>query len=56
MDTTQLIGHIDRLLQKAGPTDAIFGVYAEACEFLRVFAGPKSEFLSSLKDFNPRSV
>jgi hypothetical protein len=55
MDTAQLIKHIDRLINKAHPSEAILGVYAEACEFLRMYAGPKSEFLDSLKAFNPRS-
>lgn len=56
MDTSQLIGHIDRLLDKARSSEGILGAYAEACEFLRVYGGPKSEFLVSLKQFNPRSV
>ena len=54
MDTIQLISHIDRLLQKATADPTIVGVYAEICEFLRIHAGPKSEFLALLKSFNPR--
>ncbi|HMS84505.1 MAG TPA: hypothetical protein PKD12_12705 [Nitrospira sp.] len=56
MDTTQLIVHIDRLIREARPTQEIIGIYAEVCEFLRVYAGPKSEFLANLKALNPRSV
>lgn len=55
MDTPQFIAQIDRLVQKARPTSDIVGVHAEVCEFLRMYAGPKSEFLASLKAFEPRS-
>ncbi len=55
MDTTALISHIDRLLQKSNPSN-VLGTHAEACEFLRTYSGPKSEFLASLKAFDPRSV
>jgi hypothetical protein len=56
MDTSQLLAQLDRLIQKARPSPEIVGIYAEACEFLRVYAGPKSEFLASLKALNPRTV
>ncbi len=55
MDTQELIAHIHRLLKKAVPNDSIVGAHAEACEFLRVYAGPKSEFLQTLKNLNPRN-
>jgi len=56
MDTAQFIQQIDRLIRKARPGPEVVGVHAEACEFLRTFAGAKSEFLASLKSFDPRIV
>lgn len=56
MDPSQLIVQIDRLIQKVRPTPEIIGIHAEVCEFLRVYAGQKSEFLANLKALNPRSV
>jgi len=55
MDTAQFINQIDRLISRARPGPEIVGVHAEVCEFLRMYAGPKSEFLASLKAFEPRS-
>ncbi len=56
MDMPQLITQIDRLLQRATPSPGIVGVHAEACEFFRTYARPKSEFLANLKALNPRAV
>ena len=53
MDVTKLIEQIDRIVKKVKPGD-IEGVHAEACEFLRVYASPKSEFFALLKDTSPR--
>lgn len=39
-------------VQNASTTD---GVYSEVAQFLRSYAGPKSEFLASIKDFYPRN-
>ncbi|MDK1119477.1 MAG: hypothetical protein QGM50_11915 [Anaerolineae bacterium] len=55
MDTEKLIEHTDRLIQKAGNPKTIEGVYSEVAQFLRSYAGPKSEFLASVKVYNPRS-
>lgn len=55
MGNLQFIAQIDRLIQKARPTPDIVGVHAGVCEFLRMYAGPKCEFLASLKTFEPRS-
>lgn len=56
MDTAQLLNQINRLIKSAQPSDAIFGIYAEACEFLRIYSGTKSQFLESLKTINPLHV
>lgn len=56
MDTYELLSQVDRLLQRATSSPEIVGVHAEACEFLRMFAGPKSEFLANLRGLDPRKV
>ena len=53
MDTQQLIAQIDRITNNARTNP--LGGHAEAREFLRVYAGPKSEYLASLKAIDPRS-
>ncbi|HBR49815.1 MAG TPA: hypothetical protein DEA71_06995 [Nitrospira sp.] len=54
MDTHKLIEHIDRLIVKTATKGLVLGLHAEACEFLRSYAGPKSAFCESLKELNPR--
>jgi len=56
MDHDQYIQHIQRLITKAGNPEAINGVYAEICQFLHTYDGPKSQFLASIKEYNPRSI
>ena len=54
MNTNELIEHTKRLKQKAENADQIYGVFTEVAQFLKTYAGPKSEFLSSVKEYNPR--
>ncbi len=54
MDIQKLIEHTDRLIQKAKTPNTIEGVYSEVAQFLKSYAGSKSEFLASVKDYNPR--
>jgi hypothetical protein len=56
MESTQLISQTDRLLERTKGDWTILGVHTEACEFLRVYAGPKNEFYARLKDINPRNA
>jgi hypothetical protein len=53
MDTKQLIEQIERIAKKAQPSNVV-GAHAEAAEFLRVYAGPASEYLAALKSIHPR--
>ena len=55
MDHEQYIQHIERLITKARNVQTINGVYAEVCQFLHSYDGPKSQFLASIKEYNPRS-
>lgn len=55
MDTQQLIDHANRLVTKANDPKIIDGVYSEITEFLRMYAPPKSEFLASIRGYNPRN-
>jgi hypothetical protein len=55
VDTQQLLEQIHRLRQRTTATPDIVGVHAEVAEFLRLCAGPKSEFLSNVKSFDPRN-
>lgn len=55
MDALKLVEHIDRLIEKTAKTESVLGLHAEACEFLRNYAGPKSAFYASLNTINPRS-
>jgi hypothetical protein len=55
MNNEELIGQIDRLIERSTSTRAIEGVYAEVCEFLRRYAGPKSEFFLILKGMGLQS-
>jgi hypothetical protein len=53
MDREQLIAQAKRLAVKARDESAVVGTYAEVCEFLRTYAGPKNSFLESAKDYAP---
>ena len=55
MDHEQFIQHIQRLIEKARNSSNIRGVYAEICQFLQTYDGPKSQFLASIKEYNPSS-
>lgn len=51
MDSGELIKQAERIatvLGRAGQMDYM-GAHAQACEFLRVYAGPKSSFLESMR-------
>ncbi len=56
MDMPELIDHTKRLIEKARNPNTINGVFAEVCQFLRSYAGPNSEFLSAVKEYNPRRL
>ena len=53
MKTEELIGHARRLAKglasERAPRDISMGRYAQACEFLRSFAGAKSSFFESAR-------
>lgn len=53
MDSDELIKHTEKLIQKAKNPETIRGVYSEVAQFLRSYAGEKSEFLASVKDLAP---
>lgn len=55
MEHEQYIQHIERLISKARNPQTIHGVYAEVCQFLHSYDGPKSQFLTSIKQYNPTS-
>ncbi len=55
MEHDQLIQQIQRLITRARNSDTISGVYAEICQFLQTYDGPRSQFLASIKEYNPRS-
>jgi len=55
MDQEQYIQHIDRLISKTSDPVTIQGVYAEVCQFLTTYDGPKSQFLASIQGYNPRN-
>ena len=48
MTSAQLIEHIEHLIKQTDPESGI-GVHAEATEFLRTYAGPRSSFHERLK-------
>jgi hypothetical protein len=52
MNREQLIENIKRLLAKHGRYP-VAAIYAEAREFLRVYAGEKSAFYESIKQYDP---
>jgi hypothetical protein len=53
MDRTELIAHAKRLAARAEREDNIVGVFTEASEFLRTYAGPKSSFTENIGEYNP---
>ena len=53
MEREELFKQARRLAQKHVSVEAL---YAEACEFLRVYAGPNSSFYVSAKEYNPHSL
>lgn len=55
MDRSELIEQAKRLKLKASNKNAIYGAFAEISQFLKTYAGPKSEFLSSVKEYNPKT-
>jgi hypothetical protein len=56
MDNDQYIQHIKRLIVKTGDSKNISGAYAAICQFLHTYDGPKSQFLESIKEYNPRGI
>lgn len=53
MERAELIEHVWRLVAKPQPAEAL---YAEACEFLRVYAGSNSSYYESVKNYDPHSL
>lgn len=56
MTNEELLQHVTRLSNRASDSATIVGVYAQVCEFLRSFAGPKSSFLETLTKYDPNVV
>src|SRR5881398_2377730 len=56
MNTDELVSQIDRLIGEAQQWRTIAGTFAEVCEFLRNYAGAKSSFLASIKQYDPAKV
>ena len=56
MEREELIEQTKRLIRKAANYQSVVGIYAEVCEFLRIYAGPKSSFLETVKMYNPMDV
>ncbi|MCH7998992.1 MAG: hypothetical protein IIA91_05890 [Chloroflexi bacterium] len=54
MEREELIEHARRILSSIGQESGA-GAYAQVCELLRTYAGPKSSFLETLKTFERRS-
>jgi hypothetical protein len=53
MDRAELIAHAKQLAGRAEREDNITGVFTEASEFLRTYAGPKSSFTENMREYNP---
>jgi hypothetical protein len=56
MNRDELIEHTKRIMKKAKDSSSIAGTYAQVCEFLRLYGGPKNSFLDSVKRWDPRDV
>jgi len=54
MDLKELIEQAKRIIVSVDTAGGVAGPYAQACEFLRVYAGPKSAFLQTLELYDPR--
>lgn len=55
MTHEELIKHIQRLIDRARYASEITGHYAQICEFLRTYAGPKNSFLDQIQKYDPRA-
>ena len=53
MEREELINHTKRLIQGIHDNRDVISVYAEAREFLRTYAGPKSSFVKTLEQYDP---
>lgn len=53
MEVDELIAHTKRILDKVRNDESIIGVYAEACELIRMNAGAKSAHLATLESRSP---
>jgi hypothetical protein len=53
MDREELINHTKRILDKVKDDTSIIGTYAEACDLIRMNAGPNSPFLATLEARSP---
>ena len=52
MNRDELIDQTKRLISRFNDDNA-FGRYAEACEFLRMYGGPRNSFLATLEQHDP---
>jgi len=52
MNREELIAHTKQMIEKS-KNSPLANTYAAACEFLRVYAGPKSSFYEAAKSYNP---
>lgn len=55
MEASDLLTHAKRLRDQMDEK-AVVGGYAEVCEFLKIYAGPKSSFLEAVRGYNPRTM
>src|SRR5947209_7529250 len=53
MNSEELLAHTQRIMELTR-THPISMVHAQASEFLRVYAGPKSSFYESVRQYHPR--
>jgi hypothetical protein len=53
MTEDKILEYAKQLLSQAHDVHAVPGVYAAACEFLRTYAGPSTQFLATLQRFPP---
>ncbi|MCP4140148.1 MAG: hypothetical protein GY755_07645 [Chloroflexi bacterium] len=56
MTNEELIAHTKQLIDRIDGTRNEVSVYAEAREFFRVYAGPKSSFLKTLEQYDPMAI
>ena len=53
MNREELVAQAQRLSAAASKANDMLGLWAQACEFLRIYAGPDNSFLPLLKTYSP---